>query len=151
MNELSQLAYEITKYGYQEDNSRFPISYISGWFETNVGQLNILIGQDFFVNESGNFEPRPLTSEEASIFHALYEGHYYDKMRRDTLRGLNTAGDGDCMLFKEGDTTIQKSSKTSVASAFTELGRENRSRLRELVFQYNMGQATPTQKILGRP
>lgn len=149
MNDLGNLAYQIIKYEFREDAQRFPISYISGWLDAHIGELNTYIHEDFYVDSSGNFQPRPLTKEETHIFATLYEIHYYEKASREVLRSsvYPTATETalDWLMIKEGDTTIQRQSKTSISSAFAQFVKEAEKKLQNLVYQYNMHQSSAIQ------
>ena len=50
MNDLGSLATKIVNYEFSEDRQRFPVSYVSGWLETNIGELNGLTNEEFYVN-----------------------------------------------------------------------------------------------------
>lgn len=149
MNDLGNLAYKILKYEFKEDAQRFPISYISGWLDAHVGELNTILHQDFYIDETGAFQPRSLTTQEEHILGTLYEIHYYEKASREVLRTsvFPTASErsDDWIMLKEGDTTIQRSSKTSISSAFASFSKEARTKLNDLVYQYNMSLSAPIQ------
>jgi hypothetical protein len=149
MNDLGNLAYSIIKYEFKEDASRFPISYISGWLDAHIGELNTYLHQDFYLDESGSFQPRNLTKEESHIFSTLYEIHYYEKASREVLRSLvyPTSSDsaGDWIMIKEGDTTIQRQSKASISSEFSSFVKQAEKKLSDLLYQYNMNQSSPGQ------
>ena len=149
MNDFGTLAYNIVKYKFREDQERFPISYVSGWLESSLGELNILIHQNFSLDAGGNVSPRSLTDEEETILDKMYELHYYVKASREALRsslyprvGENSM---DWIMIKEGDTTIQRQSKTSISSAFSALARDTEEALRNLVYQYNMNASSARQ------
>lgn len=149
MNDFGNLAYKIVKHEFRDDVSRFPISYVSGWLETNLGELNGLLHEDFTINESGNIEPYSLNNIEESIFSYLYQINYYDKAARESLRGIvwgNSSGTvDDWVSIKEGDSSIQRQSKNSISKTYSEISREARKRMNELIYQYNSKKASPLQ------
>jgi hypothetical protein len=149
MNDLGNLAYTIIKYEFKEDANRFPISYISGWLDAHVGELNTYIHTDFSIDESGNFQPTQLTTEESHIFSTLYEIHYYEKASREALRSsvYPTSADAssDWLMIKEGDTTIQRQSKASISSEFASFARDAEKKLNNLIYQHNSNQGGPSQ------
>jgi len=149
MNDLGNLAYTIIKYEFKEDTSRFPISYISGWLDAHVGELNTYIHEDFYLDDSGYFQPRELSKEESHIFATLYEIHYYEKASRESLRSsvYPTSADAstDWLMIKEGDTTITRQSKATVSSAFAAFARDAEKKLNHLIYQHNSNQGGPTQ------
>lgn len=149
MNDLGELAAKIIENEFPEDTERFPLSYISGWLETHIGDLNILLNEEFEVDEAGNFLP-PLCPEEEVILIELYVVSYYEKKSRDVLRGItessSSSGAGvDWVLLKEGDTTIQRQNKNSVARTLNAFKLDSQTRLNELVAKYNIYKSSPIQ------
>ena len=149
MNEFGELAYKIIKYNFKEDAARFPISYVSGWLETNLGALNTATRQNFSVGDSGDFYPSSLCLEEEVIFTKLYSIHYYNKSARDVLRGVvwSSAGEAndDWSSIKEGDTFIQRQSKTSIAKALSSEAAKEEESLKHLLYNYNWNKSDPSQ------
>jgi len=149
MNDFGNLAYKIVKYEFKEDVARFPISYVSGWLETNLGEFNGLTHEDFYINESGNIGPTGLAPVEQNIFAYLYKINYYDKSSREVLRGIVWSdGNGstdDWVSIKEGDSSVQRVSKNSISRSLSEAANETRSRMKDLLYQYNMSKSSPIQ------
>jgi hypothetical protein len=146
MNDLGELATSIVNIEFPDDTDRFPVSYISGWLESNIGELNVLLNQDFQINVSGDFEPS-LCAEEEAIYTEMYITNYYEKLSRDVLRGITScsSASSDWVLLKEGDTTIQKQNKNSIARTLNSFKLDSMSKLNDLVAKYNMYQASPVQ------
>ena len=113
------------------------IQSISGWLETNVGQLNTLLYTSFGSGE--NFQ-----QEEESIFAQLYLKDYYTKQARNTLRNISTAS-SDWVRLQEGDTSIVRSNRNEVAKTFRLLAQDATEKIKELVYSYNSYQASPRQ------
>lgn len=149
MNDFGNLAYKIVKYEFKDDVSRFPISYVSGWLEVNLGELNGLLHEDFYINDSGNIGPTGLAPVEQNIYAYLYKINYFDKASREALRGLVWGGVSgvadDWTSIKEGDSSIQRVSKGSLSRAYTEMARDTRDRMNDLIYQYNSTKASPLQ------
>jgi hypothetical protein len=148
MNDLGRLATKILNYEFSEDRQRFPVSYISGWLDANIGELNGLLNEEFYVNDTGAIEfvsGSGLLPVEENIFSTLYEIHYYEKAARDSLRGFIYGNDADWITLKEGDTTIQRQNKNSVAKTFRDLKIDATERLNDLVGKYNMYKSGPLQ------
>jgi hypothetical protein len=149
MNDFGNLAYKTVKYEFKDDVSRFPIVYVSGWFETNLGELNGLLHEDFYIDENGNIGPTGLAPVEQNIFAYLYKINYFDKAARDALRGLVWGGVSgvadDWTSIKEGDSSIQRVSKNTLSRSFLEFSRDTRERMNELIYQYNSSKASPLQ------
>lgn len=149
MNDFGNLAYSIVKYNFKEDVSRFPISYVSGWLEANLGELNEITHQCFYIGESGNIAPTGLNLAEESIFSKLYTIHYYKKAAREVLKGVvwsnSTTIADDWISIKEGDSSIQRTSKNSVSKTLSDLAASEKEELYNLVYQYNMNKSAPYQ------
>jgi hypothetical protein len=145
MNDFGILATKILNYEFSEDAIRFPKSYISGWLEANLGELNGLLHEEFYINDSGNIAPEPLEPVEKTIFSKLYEIHFYEKSSRDVLRNLTNPSSSDFIYLKEADTTIQRVNKNSVAKTLQDAGRAAREDLNDLIYQYNSLKASPVQ------
>ena len=149
MNDFGNLAYKIVKYEFKDDVSRFPISYVSGWLESNLGELNGLLHEDFYVDGSGNIGPTGLAAVEQNIYAYLYKINYFDKASRETLRGLTWGGASgiadDWTSIKEADSSIQRVSKNTLARSFMELSKDTRERMKDLIYQYNSTKSSPLQ------
>lgn len=149
MNDFGDLAYKIVKYEFKDDVSRFPISYVSGWLETNLGELNGLLHEDFYIDESGNIGPTGLAPVEQNIYAYLYKINYYDKAAREALRGFIWGGSSgvadDWTSIKEGDSSVQRVSKNSISRSFMDFSKDTRGRMNELIYQYNSTKASPLQ------
>lgn len=146
MNGLGTLATKIVDFDFSEDSCRFPVSYVSGWLEENIGELNALLFHEFYVTDSGDIEYSEgcgLNKAEESIFKALYEIHYYEKMARDTL--LNLSSSSSWTTLREGDTVIQKTSKNAVAKTYREAGNASIDRMNDLISKYNLSRSAPLQ------
>lgn len=145
MNEIGSIATDIVTYGFPDDTGRFPITYVSGWLGSHIGDLNTVTHEEFYVDATGGIGPSGLLLEEKSIFMLLYEIDYYKRSAREALRGIiwgTSVGDSFTMV-KEGDSTIQKVSKSSISKNFLELAREAQDTLDDLIFQYNSTKSGP--------
>jgi hypothetical protein len=149
MNDFGNLAYKIVKYNFKEDVSRFPISYVSGWLETNLGELSSITHEDFSIGETGNILPSGLSQAEESIFSKLYTIHYYKKAAREVLRGVVWSNSdsvaNDWTSIKEGDSSVQRVSKNSISKSLNDLALAEKEELDKLLYQYNMHKSSPLQ------
>lgn len=149
MNDFGDLAYKIVKYEFKDDVSRFPISYVSGWLEVNLGELNGLLHEDFYIDSNGNIGPNGLAPIEQNIYAYLYKINYFDKAAREALRGFIWGGENglsdDWTSIKEGDSSIQRQSKNSISRTFMDFSKDTRERMNELIYQYNSTKASPLQ------
>ena len=148
MNDLGRLASNIQTYEFPNDTGTNNSGYISGWLETNIGELNGLCHEEFTINDTGAIEissGKGLLPVEERIFSTLYELHYYQKSSRESLRSFTYTDSVDWVTIKEGDTTIQRQNKNSVAKTYNDLEYQARQRLDELIFQYNYQKSSPLQ------
>lgn len=148
MNDLGRLATKIINYEFSEDRYRFPVSYVSGWLEANIGELNGLLNEEFYINSTGAIEIAEgsgLLPVEENIYSTLYEIHFYEKASRDALRGFVYGQETDWLTLKEGDTTIQRQNKNSVAKTFRDLKVDTENRLQDLIGRYNQYKASPLE------
>lgn len=148
MNDFGNLATQIVTYDFPNDTGTYPVSYVSGWLAANLGELNIHTNEEFSVNDTGAIilgDSSGLLPQEIEIFKTMYEIHYYDKTSREVLRNAAYGTSTDWVTLKEGDTTIQRQNKNSVARTFRELSEAARKDLKDLVFRYNRYKAGPRQ------
>lgn len=143
MNDLGTLATDIVVYHFDHNDADHPITFVSGWLNANIGQLNGYTYEEFTVTGAGSFSPS-LEPVEKSIFTCLYEIDYYDRLQRKTLRGiLDTSA--DWTTLKEGDSVIQKTSKHQIAKSYADSRKEAKQRLDDIVSKYNIYKASPVQ------
>lgn len=146
MNELGSIASDIVTYSFPDDTGRFPVTYVSGWLRTHIGDLNSLTHEDFYIDTTGGIGPSGLLLEERSIFMSMYEIDYYQRSARETLRGLTWSSSSfadSITMVREGDSSIQKVSKVSISKSFGDLARDAQDRLNNLIFQYNSTKCSP--------
>ena len=150
MNDFGRLASGIITYDFPNDTGNYNTGYISGWLETNIGELNGLTHEEFSGNSTGAIEYASgsgLMPVEEKIFRNLYEIHYYQKSARESLRGFTYDSSVDWITIKEGDTTLQRQNKNSVAKTYRELEEIAVERLDNLIFQYNSTKSSPLQVV----
>jgi hypothetical protein len=149
MNDLGNIASGVVTYDFPNDTGNYNIGFVSGWLETNIGELNGLTHEEFEVNSTGQVVLKGTNSGlmpvERNIFTSLYELWYYQKSARESLRSFTYSDSVDWVTIKEGDTTIQRQNKNSVAKTYRDLSEETSNRLNDLIFQYNYQKSSPIQ------
>lgn len=149
MNDLGSLATKIITYSFPEDTGTFSVSFTSGWLETNIGQLNGLTNEGFYLDSTGAFGPSGLCSVEEEIYSLLFESYYYQRAARNTLRnvawspGSSSAMMDSLIMTKEGDSVIQKASNHTIAKTFQSLAADSKSRLGDILTKYLINKAPP--------
>lgn len=111
-----------------------------------IGKLNNLINTCFSFDSSGNLLVNGVLdtegvfgSEEQALYIELYKNNYYTTKITENLG----AGGITWTSIKEGDTTINRSSKTDIASKFQVLKTNSDDNLRSLVTSYLNNKNTP--------
>jgi hypothetical protein len=148
MNDFGKLAEKIITYEFPDDTGTYNTGYVSGWLETNIGELNGLCHEEFSGNSTGGIEilsGSGLLPIEETIFTKLYEIHYYQKSARESLRTFTYSDSVDWTTIREGDTTIQRQNKNSVAKTYSDLESMAKRELTDLIYQYNYQKSSPLQ------
>jgi len=147
MNDLGRIASGITTYDFPNDTGTYNIGFVSGWLETNIGELNGLIHEEYSIDATGNVRSgnTGLAPVEENIWATLYELYYYQKSSREALRSFTYSDSVDWITLKEGDTTIQRQNKNSVSKTYIDLSKEANERLDNLLYQYNYQKSSPVQ------
>lgn len=149
MNDLGSLATKIITYSFPDDTGNFSISFTSGWLQSNIGQLNGLTNEEFYIDSTGAFGPSGLCAVEQDIYGLLFESYYYQRSSRNTLRnvawspGTASAMADSVIMTREGDSTIQRVSNHTVAKTFQEMANAARTRLNDILAKYHINKSTP--------
>lgn len=137
---------------------------ISAWLETNIGHLNVLINQDFRVDENLDVCPE-LKEEEIAIFIQLYLLYYYKREAQSILKNMSassttttvgtpvvTTSMSDWTELREGDSYIKRvaivstpQQKIQTSQVYKSFSQEAERKLSELVHSYNMYSSPPRQ------
>lgn len=115
------------------------IQQISGWLESNIGQLNNLLYTSFATGASISYK-----MEEENILTQLYLKDYYTRSARTVLSASNT-GAVEWTRLSEGDTTIVRSNKMDMARIYRGLAQDASEEIKDLVYAYNSYQGMPRQ------
>ena len=163
MNQLGELGYHIWDIEFGDHSTALEREQnallISGYLEANIGQLNILINTDFYLDTIQDAVAPKLEYEEKAILTQLYLRDHMQKQARNVLRGAststastttNTEGMTDWTEIREGDSVIKRSIATSTtkntsAKLFQDSSSEAAERLKNLVHSYNMYGSKPLQ------
>ncbi len=141
MSDIGDIATRIYDYEFDDAPTQlereFRIESISGWLESNIGQLNNLTYQNF--DKSSDF-----LQEEESILSALYLKNYYSKQSRTVLH-VGVTGSPSWTRLTEGDTTIVRSSTSDTVRQYKDLSNEKTQEIESLVYAYNSYRAMPNQ------
>jgi len=143
---IVDIAYEL--YGELGEPSDLSIASIASWLRSNIGDLNILINKNFYINqntleiavteESGD----DFTNIEKSIFKMIYSIHYYERLFRNALGAAST--DSVISVTDDGSTVV-KVNKNELAKNYASLRKQINDELNMLTKNYNLNEAKPLQ------
>jgi len=140
MSNIGDLATSI--YINEFDSSGTTVESISGWLDSNVGQLNNVLYTSF-SGVSGDVEG--LLLEEQSIYKQMYLYHHYTKQTRNTVRGIANDTNGNILSVRDGDNAITFVNKNEVSKVYKSLAQDAYSEMQNLVNNYNNYQSSPRQ------
>lgn len=167
INQIGELASGILGYEFdfiQDPNDKqSELLTISGSLSGKIGELNILLNQNFcFTGADGNPCPR-LGDEESAILGEMYLRDYNTKQARKILRGTyditvsgvtGSAAGSSWTELREGDTTIKRpaaaipglfTNRVDLSKNFKAMADESEKRIKDLVYAYNLYGSVPRQ------
>ena len=113
------------------------IPKIMKWLSFHLGELNDMIATDYIIN--GNDAAPQLTSDEASIYVALYLDSYYSRMIKENLGAAGI----QVLEVRENDSVVRVASKTEISKVYLQLKNQNKDHLNKLVDSYRRWQCIP--------
>lgn len=140
MSNIGNLATSI--YINEFDSIGVTVESISGWLDSNIGQLNNVLYTSF-SGVSGNVSG--LLLEEQSIYQQMYLYHYYNKQTRNTIRGIVNDTNGNILSVKDGEQAITFVNKNEVSKVYKNLAQDAYNEMQDLVANYNIYQSSPRQ------
>jgi hypothetical protein len=140
MSNIGDLATSI--YINEFDSTGVTVESISGWLDSNVGQLNNVLYTSF-SGVSGNVSG--LLLEEQAVYQQMYLYHYYTKQTRNTVRGIANDTNGNILSVKDGDNSITFVNKNEVSKVYKSLAQDAYNEMQGLVGNYNNYQSSPRQ------
>jgi hypothetical protein len=131
-------------YGSPADPS---VSYILGWANSHLGQLNVHLNTEFCISGS-DFSPS-FGNAESGIYEEMFNVDYYESRARDAIHGvLSTSGFASPWTrVSEGDTTIQKANPNDTMRAYISLKRDSSENLNRLLAAYKRNLFAPHQVV----
>ena len=165
INQIGTIASGLMQYEFDyiaEEKKPYEILVASGTISGKLGELNVLINQDFtYTGSDGNPYPR-LQLEEIAILEQLYIREYNMKQAQKLLRGVYDEGTSgsiavdasDWIELREGDTVIKRSAASIANSAsnrimmskdFKAMAEDAAEKIKDMVYAYNLYGAQPRQ------
>lgn len=124
-----------------ESGSPFSVSYISGWLENHIGELNISCEADF--NTASGFCIPAMDFTEIAIYQELFTVYYYKRSATNLLG----AAQYDWTTLQEADSRIVKISRNDLAKTYRNLALDAENRLRYMVAQYRQSKGQPLSVV----
>jgi len=139
------IADEIFQNEFEFNTGSSQFFYLSGWLESNIGQLNTKINTEFSVSNGVISPTGDFGTEEAAIYKQMYLRQFYNKKTRDVLRGTESLT--DFISLREGDTSVVRTNKNELAKTYRSLANDAQEELDKMVSAYNLYQASPSQVL----
>jgi len=117
--------------------SPFSVTYISGWLENHIGELNISCESNF--NTVSGFCVPPMNFSEIAIYEEMFTNYYYKRSATNLLG----ASQYDWTTLQEADSRIVKISRNELAKGFRGMANDSEQRLRYLIAQYRQTKGQP--------
>ena len=121
------------------------IASIAFWLETNIGNLNTLLSTDYTINSSRvivDGDSVEITKEVAGIFKQMYRVH---RTKADVRKHLGAAGTETVISVDSDGASVRRVNKTTLASEYRQLSKDEQSLLDKLVQTYKQGKSLPKQ------
>lgn len=118
--------------------SPFSVSYISGWLENHIGELNIACQTDF--NTVSGFCVPPMDFTEISIYQNQFTIYYYQRSANNLLG----ASQYDWITLAEADSRIVKVSRNELAKTYRNSALDAQNELKYQIAQYRMTKGQPS-------
>jgi hypothetical protein len=142
---VHSIADEIFQNEFEFNTGSAQFFYLSGWFESNIGQLNVKINKEFYITSGIIYPTGDFGIEEGSIYKQIYMRQFYNKKTRDVLRGTESLT--DFITLREGDSQISRLNKNELAKTYRSLANDAQEELDKMVSAYNLYQASPSQVL----
>ena len=126
-----------------DQDENISVASIAQWYRTHVGDLNNLINQGHYINDSYeiiNESGESISEDVASIFKKLYEISYFRKLAKSSL---GAAGVDTVLQVQQDGVTVRLADKNANSKNYQELAKESRNELKQLLNNYKYNRSTP--------
>lgn len=120
--------------------SPFSISYISGWLESHIGDLNIACQTDF--NTVSGFCVPPMNYSEIAIYQNQFIIYYYQRSANNMLGASQYST--DWTTIQEADSRVTKVSRNEIAKTYRNAALDAQNQLKYEIAQYRMTKGQPS-------
>jgi hypothetical protein len=158
VNEIGNLASGIYKFDFDENKNFVNPSFVSGWLQNNIGELNVLIHSCYSGENPG------MGDEEQSIYRQIFLRDYYKKLGRSSLMGVSyiesqpesssssSIVTSDWTELRDGDSMIKRkamlaspSEKITASRQYSQFSNDAQGELDKLLYKYNISKGSPRQ------
>jgi len=143
---LSDLASDTWKFELNEPED-VSLAFIAQWYRTHIGDLNNLINNGYYINDSYEIEDSSgvaIDEDAASIFKKLFEIYYLKKQSKSFL-GANGV-DSISQITQDG-ITFKGVERNGIAKTYNELYKEAKNELKSLLNNYKFNKSLAVHVI----
>lgn len=123
------------------------IASVAYWLRSNVGKLNLLLYEDFYVDpvtleifkNRGN--PCEIHKLAAAIFKLMYRSYYFDLQISQTVFGIT---EDSILSASDEDFKVQKINKATVLKTLADLKKDTEAELKFAVHYYRSTYGGPS-------
>ena len=125
------------------DENDYSIAFITQWLKDNLGQFNNKTGNCINVNDTNELDTE-LTVDETIIFKQMFVLWWMNKQLRNVLFGITGSNRANALIqIKDGDSEMRFVNRSTVATNWRNLIKDNQEALDEMIFQYRRNRALP--------
>jgi hypothetical protein len=117
------------------------ISSIAAWLRCNIGNLNILVNENYTLNQDESVTPN-IDFNSYGVFAAMYRVRYYDKQLR---AGLGAAGYTPILETASDGMKIRFQAITDISKVWLESKMQAQKELDDLINAYKVDKVMPNQ------
>jgi len=146
MSSVTNKIVDVANNIYDQSITSDSIAYIANFIRDRaIGQLNNLIGTNFYVDDALNYELNTnLTVDQISIIYELYE--IFNLNRLIKLNGGSSAYSSISQVQSDG-AFVKMVSKSEINKDMLQLRKQHIDALNNLVKSYNSNLITPLQVV----
>lgn len=143
---ITDLASDTWKFDLSEPED-LSVAFIAQYYRTHIGDLNNLINQGFYINDSYEIideNGNSIDVDAASIFKKLFEIFYFKKQSKSFL-GAN--GIDSIVQVSQDGHVFRGVDRNGIAKTYNDLLKESKNDLRQLLNNYKYNRSTPRHVV----
>ena len=146
MAKVVDIASDIWKLELDEPEE-ISVASIAQWLRTKIGDLNNLINQGFYINDSYEIIDEngvEINEDAVSIFKKLYEIYYF---KRQSKNYLGAGGVDSISQVTQDGITVRGIDRNNIAKSYNDLYKEAKNELKVLLNNYKYNRISPTDVV----